>query len=409
MGRAPQYPGRLQPIHLGHLHVHQDRGVPPAGSQLHRLDPIRGNLDFQSQCPQHLLGDKLIGFVVFGQQHPLTRKQRPRLGGRICPSTAGQLQRLGDRSEQGRRGDGLGQKDIHSCRDRLALLVPACVGAGQEEGDPPGRRVRANPPGRFDPVHSRQHPVEHHQAEWIGVAWPGGICGDQFLQSPLGGRHRRGAKRELPEVCSHQLATAVAVLHHQRAQTTQLVGNLVARVAMGGRDPDLGGEGERRASARRAFNRQIAPHQPGQSPADRQSQPCPPKLPTGRTVGLRERLEQPALLLGRHANARIADGELQQHDRFSSVGVVGIRQASHRRSPRARSDCHTQGDFSALGELEGIADQVGQHLPNAQRISHDMLGNVGGGVHHQFHMLLGDPRAEGLGDLLQQTGKMKGN
>src|SRR5204863_5583380 len=65
-----------------------------------------------------------------------------------------------------------------------------------------------------------------------------------------------------------------------------------------------------------------------------------------RTIGLGERLEDARLFLFRHADAGIADGEMQV-DLFLAL--------------RDRFDAHH--DLTVLGKLDGVADEVGDDLP----------------------------------------------
>src|SRR5438128_1539121 len=74
--------------------------------------------------------------------------------------------------------------------------------------------------------------------------------------------------------------------------------------------------------------------------ADGQAQPGPPELARRRGVRLRERPEQLAHLLRRHADARVADPE------------------EHPVAPPDRLAAGGQRDGAVLGELAGVAQQV---------------------------------------------------
>ena len=67
---------------------------------------------------------------------------------------------------------------------------------------------------------------------------------------------------------------------------------------------------ERAADAGFALDPDAAAHHLHQPLADGQAEAGAAVLARRRRVGLRERLEQPALLLRRHADAGVADGEL---------------------------------------------------------------------------------------------------
>jgi hypothetical protein len=60
-----------------------------------------------------------------------------------------------------------------------------------------------------------------------------------------------------------------------------------------------------------AFDPDPAAHALDQILRDRKPQPCTSVLARRRRIRLAERLEHPAALLGRHADPRIADPEMQ--------------------------------------------------------------------------------------------------
>ena len=79
----------------------------------------------------------------------------------------------------------------------------------------------------------------------------------------------------------------------------------------------------------------------------------------GRGVGLGKRLEHGVEALGVDPDARVADGERQRRD------VAG-------------DPLHADLDGTRLGKLDGVGEQVGEHLLDAQRVTHD--GARDGGV-----------------------------
>src|SRR3954452_4537586 len=62
----------------------------------------------------------------------------------------------------------------------------------------------------------------------------------------------------------------------------------------------------------RARHRQLAAHQAGEAPRDRQSKAGAAKPPRDAVVGLDEILENPLVHVGRDADAGIANGDAQQ-------------------------------------------------------------------------------------------------
>ena len=124
------------------------------------------------------------------------------------------------------------------------------------------------------------------------------------------------------------------------------------------------GERERGADARRALEDQVAAHQPRQPPADRQAQAGAPVLARRRAVGLRERAEQPALLLRGDADTRIPHADRSGATPASAPAAV------------RRLDPHHH--LAALGELERIAHQVGEHLPHAEGVADSRSGTSSG-------------------------------
>ena len=80
--------------------------------------------------------------------------------------------------------------------------------------------------------------------------------------------------------------------------------------------------------------------------------PLPPKLARGRAVRLDEGVEQLGLLLGRDADTGIGDLEFQP-DRLVPVGQLP----------------HLEGHAALGRELEPVADQIDQHLPQPGRVA----------------------------------------
>ena len=96
----------------------------------------------------------------------------------------------------------------------------------------------------------------------------------------------------------------------------------------------------------------AAVHEVGELAADREPQAGAAEAARRRLVGLRERLEDLVQRGGVHADAGVGHGE--PHDRAISLGGLDIR---------------AHDDFAALGEFHGVADEIHEHLTQAQRIA----------------------------------------
>ena len=124
-----------------------------------------------------------------------------------------------------------------------------------------------------------------------------------------------------------------------------------------------------------------------QSAADCQAQARSAEAARRGRVGLLERLEQPPDLLVRHPDAGITDRDAQ--------GPV--------------APPHLDPDFARLRELDGVADQIEQHLTQAGRVGADASGYVGFDADRQLEPLgHGPPRRHCL-DVGQYGGRVGGD
>ena len=115
----------------------------------------------------------------------------------------------------------------------------------------------------------------------------------------------------------------------------------------------------------------CAAHQRHQPRRDRQPQPGPLVPARRRVVPLLEGLEDLLLLLARDADAGVADREVQ-HLRRPRFGHrrVGLRG----RVLDAGLD--PDDDLALLGELDGVADEVEQDLPQPARVADQGVGHL---------------------------------
>ena len=160
----------------------------------------------------------------------------------------------------------------------------------------------------------------------------------------------------------------------------------------------MSGEAEGAAHAGCAEHIKAAAHQLHQSVADGQAQARATIAAGGLAIGLREGVKQLLDLRRVHANASVPHADLQ-----------GM-QSCTRRASRSQSRALTlDGDhnFALVGELDGIAHQIVEHLAESQRVAHQMAGHIrGDGVHHLNAFFFGPQRGDG-GDGFQNIVQRK--
>ena len=122
-------------------------------------------------------------------------------------------------------------------------------------------------------------------------------------------------------------------------------------------------ERERAADAGGRAQMDLAAQQIGELATDRQAEAGAAVLAAGRGVGLLERLEDDLLLLQQDADAGIGDFE----------GDHGRRLVEHRMlgAPAAERGRDVEPHAAVLGELEGVRQQVLEHLLQALGIGDD--------------------------------------
>ena len=141
-------------------------------------------------------------------------------------------------------------------------------------------------------------------------------------------------------------------------------------------------DGETRTLARRAVHVDAPPHGDRQFLADRQAQSTAAVVRRGlRPFGLLEATEQPRLLFGIDARPAVADG--QPH-------ALGRQRHG------------LQGHVAGLGELDRIAQQVEQDLPQPQRIAAHPARHAGGDAVMERQPALARHRPHQRGDIVQQ-------
>ncbi|MNV25331.1 hypothetical protein D3C71_1164270 [compost metagenome] len=115
-------------------------------------------------------------------------------------------------------------------------------------------------------------------------------------------------------------------------------------------------------------------------------------MPRQRVVGLTECLKQRAHILVRQADAGVLDADAQLH----AVFVFFFK--------------HGAGNDGAFaGELDRVADQVGEDLLEPQRITHQRQRRVAVNQAHQFQLLGVGGRGEDGQGVLQQVAQVERN
>jgi len=159
----------------------------------------------------------------------------------------------------------------------------------------------------------------------------------------------------------------------------------------------LDGEVKRGAFADLAFHGNGAAHAFAETFGDNQAEAGAAAAAFGRRVYLAERTEKLVDLVGGNADAGVADGEVDAH---IAVDAVGVRCAG------AAFDGDI--DVAALGELDGVADEVIENLAETAVVAVDDHGHAGGdaGLDGQA----GIPRtgSEEMDDFLDAVAKGEG-
>src|SRR5690606_23555572 len=103
----------------------------------------------------------------------------------------------------------------------------------------------------------------------------------------------------------------------------------------------------------------VAAHHLAEATRERESETGATVFPRRRRVGLRERLEEPAELLGGHADTGVRHAE----DDAVAGNATGL--------PR-----HRERDGAALGELGRVAQQVEERLANLGQVREHLAGAI---------------------------------
>src|SRR5262249_22061189 len=143
------------------------------------------------------------------------------------------------------------------------LLLSPGVSADHDDRQRASLVALADPLGRVEAVHPRQHPVEDGEAEPIRAAFA--IVLLEERKALLGAADGHWTKRPAAKQHLEKLAARRRVLHDQdrplrERRWSDASGHLLLRLGR-----EAGGEKERRAGARDALEHEIAAHQTGQT------------------------------------------------------------------------------------------------------------------------------------------------
>jgi hypothetical protein len=231
-------------------------------------------------------------------------------------------------------------------------------------------------------VHAGHAPVhEHHVVRFDGILPLD--RGDGFLP----GGDRVHAERDPAQGFLEDFPRGGIVVDDEHPEFPEPLGQDPAR-ARRGADSEPDGEEERAAGPGNALEPDAAAHEVHEAAADGEAEPGAAVLAGGGHVGLREGLEELRRLFGRHADARVAHGELELH-------LVA----------RALEQLDVEPDLAALGELDGVVDEVGEDLAEAQRVAEQVFRKAGRDVREELEALLvrllRGERDDGADDLVE--------
>src|SRR5262245_16082350 len=145
---------------------------------------------------------------------------------------------------------------------------------------------------------------------------------------------------------------------------------------------------EHRALARLARHRHVAAHHARKLARDGKAKPRSAELLRGRGIGLGEFFEQLCLLLRRHANASIRDGELEE---AAAIAHLACRKL----------------DLARFGELAGIAEEVEQYLPQPHGVDGERA-KVVRGLNRETVLVLVSKLSCRTDDLVDQRRELHG-
>ena len=135
-----------------------------------------------------------------------------------------------------------------------------------------------------------------------------------------------------------------------------------------------------------------AAHQDGEGADDGEAEAGAAEAACGGDVGLFKFGEEAALGVGWDADAGVGDGEVEVCG--GAFDVV---------------ECEAGGDGAALGEVEGVAEEVGDDLAEAGGVADEGLGDVGGDVEGEAEFFGLGVESHGLDEGLELGARGEGD
>src|SRR5438067_1016968 len=166
--------------------------------------------------------------------------------------------------------------------------------------------------------------------------------------------------------------------------------NDVGRLRRPALSGEAGGEAEGGAAARLAGQPDRAVHHFAELLRNAEPEPGAAIPPCRRTVGLGEGVENVPLFFHRNADAGVTDFEGKQNRRSISVDRIDAN-----------------ANRTLFGELDRVADQIGQDLPQPRRIADQRGRQSGRQETSQLQRFTKSGIAESLDDVLDQIAEIK--
>ena len=369
-------PGRLEAVHLGHLHVHQDDVVRLPLDGVEHLEPVLGDVRRVADALEEPERELHVHGVVLGQEDP-QRVLGAQEGGSVLVLRGGRgagdgvgREHRDDRVEQRRGLDRLGEL----LRDGVAPALARADGGEDEHRDRWLRRATgevAHRLGQLDPVEVRHVEVEDREVEPLARARPG----ERLQRRP----RVRGDHPPARDLGPDDPAVRLVVVDDEDAAAGELLGRDGRCGHDAGRLVGAEPEVERGALAldAGAVRGQRPVHQLGEPAADREPEARAAIAARDRRVHLAERLEQAVHPVRGDADPGVPDVE-------GDLPGVDVRPAA---ALDARA-AEPQLDLAVLRELEGVGQQVERDLADAARIADEPDRQVGIDRVHELQSLL---------------------
>ena len=343
-----------EPIHHGHLDVHQRQVEGPALVRLDGFLPVEGDDRDVPHLFQEPHDHALVDRVVFRHQD----MQAP--GRSIAPDgheRRGRVDRLTEGEEHGaeqlRRREGLDQVTGDTKRATAREIAAHHVRGQQHDRHTGQRGLPADALGNGEAVEVGHPRIEQHQLE-------GAPSGARALE--LGQRHapvlddRRGrAPRGQHRL--EQPSVGRVVVGGQDRKSPERVRR--RRHPLGDRHSrplEHQGEVEGAAAIELAVEPDAPAHPLDQPATDGETKPGPAESARRRGVRLSEGVEDEPALVGRDPDARVLHGHAQGY----VLGGHGL-------------GVDANGDFALLGELDRVADQIDEDLADPPGIADEVV------------------------------------